>query len=95
LLTSIGPRQYWITFEGYLKSNNADGVAQELGLMRHKTNVIIPHRISVGIGDRNGIPGRTFSYEQCYYDCVVGDLRYTERFVEWGLKSDHRIAGRV
>ena len=82
------------SFERFLESINADVDAEAVGLTRQKKNNIVPHRLSVEIEDCNGIPGKTASYDQCYYDCLVGDKSFTERFVEWGLESDRKVGNQ-
>lgn len=78
------------SFEDYLKSVHAEEDAARVGLKRREKHLIVPHRFSIGVEDCNGIPGRTASYDQCYYDCMVGDLTFTERFVEWGIDFEGR-----
>ncbi|MCO5557105.1 hypothetical protein L7F22_010661 [Adiantum nelumboides] len=72
-------------FELYLKSVHANADAKRAGLCRRTKHLIVPYRLSIDIKDSSGIPGKAASYDQCYYDCMIGDLTFTEQFVEWGL----------
>ncbi|KAH7298682.1 hypothetical protein KP509_25G054200 [Ceratopteris richardii] len=72
------------TFDDYLESVHAGIDAKRVGVFRRKKHLIVPPRLSVEISDFDGIPGKTASYDQCYYDCMIGDATFTERFVEWG-----------
>ncbi|KAI5083583.1 hypothetical protein GOP47_0003326 [Adiantum capillus-veneris] len=74
-------------FKDYLRSLHANVDARRVGLSRRRKHLVVPHRLSVDIDDFGGIPGKAASYDRCYYDCMIGDLTFTEQFVEWGLNS--------
>lgn len=74
------------SFTSFLNSAHAEAAAAGVGLELRRNHLVVPHRFAVGPGDSNGIPGMNASYDQCYYDCMVGDLSFTERIVEWGIR---------